>query len=65
MSLKLPLRFPVRETEIDTEAKNSDIEMNALFDENPIFGNQVTDQTLQQLKRLGLYEEYKKEAPQH
>ena len=39
--------------------------MNALFDKNPIFGNQVTDQTLQQLKSLGLYEEYKKEAPQH
>ena len=60
MSLKLTDRFPVREIEIDTEAQNPDIEMNALFDEHQALGNQVTDETLQQLKTLGLYEEYKK-----
>ena len=60
MSLKLTDRIPVREIEIDTEAQNPDIEMNALFDEHQALGNQVTDETLQQLKTLGLYEEYKK-----
>ena len=34
--------------------------MNALLDEHQAFGNQVTDETLKQLKTLGLYEEYKK-----
>ena len=34
--------------------------MNAVFDEHQSFGNQVTDETLQQLKTLGLYEQYKK-----
>ena len=34
--------------------------MNALFDEHQALGNQVTDETVQQLKTLGLYEEYKK-----
>ena len=33
--------------------------MNALFDEYQIFGDQVTNETLQQLQNLGLYEDYK------
>ena len=56
ISLKLTDRIPVREIEIDTEAQNPDIEMNAFFDEHQALGNQVTDETLQQLKTLGLYE---------
>ena len=60
LSLKLTDRIPVREIEIDTEAQNPDIEMNALFDEHQALGNQVTDEILQQLKTLGLYGEYKK-----
>ena len=60
ISLKLTDRIPVKEIETDTEAKNPDIELNTLFSEYQTFGDQVSTETLQQLKNLGLYEEYKK-----
>ena len=59
MSLKLTDRIPVREIEIDTEAQNPDIELNVLFDiEN--FDDEINSAELDVLKKLGVYDDYKK-----
>ena len=59
MSLKLTDRIPVREIEIDTEAQNPGVELNVLFDtEN--FGDEINSDEIDVIKKLGLYEDYKK-----
>ena len=45
--------------EIDTEAQNPDIELNVLFDiEN--FDDEINSAELDVLKKLGVYDDYKK-----
>ena len=60
MSLKLSDRTPVRETEINNEAKNTDIELIVLFDTDN-FGDEINSDELDQLnKLLGYYVDYKR-----
>ena len=59
MSLKLTDRIPVKEIEIDTEAQNPDVELNVLLDAE-ISNDEVNLEVLDALKKLGLYDEYKK-----
>ena len=59
-SLKLTDRIPVSDVEIDTEAKNTDIEMNNLFNEYETFGDEVTNETLQQPKNWDCTESTKR-----
>ena len=59
MSLKLTDRIPVREIEIDTEAQNPDVELNVLFDIDN-FDDEANNAELDILKKLGVYEDYKK-----
>ena len=59
MSLKLTDRIPVREIEIDTEAQNPDVELNVLFDIDN-FDDEANNAELDVLKKLGVYEDYKK-----
>ena len=59
MSLKLTDRIPVREIEIDTEAQNPDVELNVLLD-TEINDDELNGDALNALKKIGLYEEYKK-----
>ena len=59
MSLKLTDRIPVREIEMDTEAQNPDVELNVLLD-TEINDDKLNGEALNALKKIGLYEEYKK-----
>ena len=59
MSLKLTDRIPVREIEIDTEAQNPDVELNVLFGIDN-FDDEANNAELDVLKKLGVFEDYKK-----
>ena len=59
MSLKLTDRIPVKEIEIDTEAQNPDVELNVLFDTEGL-GDEINEDEVNFLKKLGVYEDYKK-----
>ena len=59
MSLKLTDRILVREIEIDTEAQNPNVELNVLFDIDN-FDNEANNAELDVLKKLGVYEDFKK-----
>ena len=59
MSLKLTDRIPVREIKIATEAQNPDVELNVLFDIDN-FDDEANNAELDVLKKLGVYEDYKK-----
>ena len=59
MSLKLTDRIPVREIEIDNEAQNPDVEISLLLD-TEINDDELNGDAQNALKRIGLYDEYKK-----
>ena len=51
MSLKLSNRRPVRETEINNEAQNTDVELFVLFDTDN-FGDEINSDELEELNKL-------------
>ena len=59
VSLKLTDRILVREIEIDTEAQNPDVEQNVLIDTENV-GDEIKSDKIDVIKKLGLYEDYKK-----
>ena len=64
MSLKLTDRIPVKEIEIDTEAKNPDMELNTLFSDNQAFGDQVSTNP-STIEEPGIVRRIQNEAPEH